>query len=138
LMIQIKKRKDGRQKYRFMLTICFYQDSRHEQPLHWIRNQLGIGYISKRNDHISELRINGYQQVREIIKSLLPYIRFKNNQAKALYRASRILSKKKSSELSKKNLLDLVSDILIVQKENYVTRHKKSKEELLEILGLTP
>ncbi len=138
MMIQIKKRKDGRQKYRFMLTICFYQDSRHEQPLHWIRNQLGIGYISKRNDHISELRINGYQQVREIIKSLLPYIRFKNNQAKALYRASRILSKKKSSELSKKNLLDLVSDILIVQKENYVTRHKKSKEELLEILGLTP
>ena len=138
LMMQIKKRNDGKQKYRFMLTICFYQDSRHEQPLHWIRDELGIGYISQRNDHISELRINGYRQVRKIIKSLLPYIRFKKNQADALYKASQILSEIKNSKLSKNNLLSLVDAILIIQKENYVTRHKKSKEEMFEILGLTP
>ena len=137
-MMQIKKRNDGKQKYRFMLTICFYQDSRHEQPLHWIRDELGIGYISQRNDHISELRINGYRQVRKIIKSLLPYIRFKKNQADALYKASQILSEIKNSKLSKNNLLSLVEAILIIQKENYVTRHKKSKEEMFEILGLTP
>ena len=137
-MMQIKKRNDGKQKYRFMLTICFYQDSRHEKPLHWIRKELGIGYISKRNDNISELRINGYQQVRKIIKSLLPYIKFKKNQADALYRASQILSEIKNSELSKKNLLSLVEAILIIQKENYVTHRKRSREELFEILGLTP
>ena len=34
VMLQIKKRKDGRLKRRFMCTICFYQDSRHEKPLH--------------------------------------------------------------------------------------------------------
>lgn len=138
LMMQIKKRRDGKQKYRFMLTICFYQDSRHEQPLHWIREELGIGYISKRNDNISELRINGYQQVRGILKNLLPYVRFKKNQARALYKASQILSEIKNSKLSNKNLLNLVGLILVIQKENYVTRHKKTKEELLEILGLTP
>jgi hypothetical protein len=138
LMMQIKKRTDGRQKYRFMLTICFYQDSRHEQPLHWIRKELGIGYISKRNDNISELRINGYRQIREILKNLLPYIRFKKNQANALYKASLVLSEIKNSKLSKNNLLNLVNAILVIQKENYVAHHKKSKEELLKVLGLTP
>ena len=38
LMLQIKKRKDGKSKIRFMLTICFYQDTRHEKPLYWIQN----------------------------------------------------------------------------------------------------
>ncbi len=137
-MMQIKKRKDGKQKYRFMLTICFYQDLRHEQPLHWIRNELGIGYISKRNDNIGELRINGYRQVNKIIKCLLPYIRFKKNQARALYKASQILLKKKNGKLSKKDLLNLVKAMMVIQKENYATHHKKSKDELLEMLGLTP
>jgi len=36
LMLQIKKRKDGKLKRRFMATVCFYQDSRHEKPLSWI------------------------------------------------------------------------------------------------------
>ena len=70
LMLQIKRRKDDKiSKRRFMATICFYQDSRHEKPLFWIRKMLGIGYISRRNDGISELRINGYKQ-KELFKAL--------------------------------------------------------------------
>ena len=57
-----------------MLTICFYQDSRHDKALFWIRRILQVGYISKRNDGMTELRINGYEQIRKIIKDLLPYI----------------------------------------------------------------
>src|SRR3989344_7632399 len=91
LMLQIKKRKDGRAKMRFMSTICFYQDSRHREPLSWIRESFGIGYLSDRNDGITELRINGFKQVRDILKNLLPFIKFKKNQAEALYKASDIL-----------------------------------------------
>ena len=138
LMIQIKKRKEGRLKRRFMLTICFYQDSRHEKTLYWIRKVLRIGYISKRNDGITELRINGYEQIRDIIKDLLPYIKFKKTQANEIYKAACILAGKKINELSKNDLLKLVDCIVKIQQCNYATKSKKTKEELLNILGLTP
>ena len=84
LMLQIKRRKDGKKKWRFMCTICFYQDSRHEKSLYWIKKILGIGYLSKRNDGMTELRINGFKQVRDILKDLIPFIKFKKDQASAL------------------------------------------------------
>ena len=138
LMLQIKKRKDGKMKVRFMTTICFYQDTRHEKNLYWINNIFGSGYISKRNDGITELRINGFKQVRNIIKKLLPYIKFKKIQANALYKATEILYKNNISKLSKNNLLKLINLILVIQNENYITKKKKNKEELLKILNLTP
>ena len=138
LMLQIKKRKDGKVKIRFMATICFYQDTRHEKTLHWIREILGIGYISRRADGMSELRINGYIQVRDILKKLLPYIRFKAIQAKSLLEATEILSSAKFRMLEKRQLLLLVKLALRMQQENYVTKKKKTREELLTALGLTP
>ena len=137
-MLQIKKRKDGKVKIRFMATICFYQDTRHEKTLHWIREILGIGYISRRADGMSELRINGYIQVRDILKKLLPYIRFKAIQAKSLLEATEILSSAKFRMLEKRQLLLLVKLALRMQQENYVTKKKKTREELLTALGLTP
>ena len=139
LMLQLKKRKDGdKTGTRFMATICFYQDSRHDIPLCWIREQFGIGYLSKRNDGMSELRINGFKQIREILESLLPYIRFKKIQAKALHEACGILSTGMMRMLDKKSLKRLVKLIMAVQNENYATKKKKTESEFMEILGLTP
>ncbi len=139
LMLQIKRRKDGnKSKLRFMPTICFYQDSRHEKNLYWIRELFNIGYISRRNDGMTELRINGYGQIRDILKNLLPYIKFKKIQAKALKDACEILLKTKLKMLERVQLIKLVDLILVIQKENYVTKKKKTRIELLLMLGLTP
>jgi len=138
LMLQLKKRSDSKRGIRFMTTICFYQDTRHEKTLYWIKEVLGIGYISKRNDGITELRINGYRQIRDILKSLIPYIRFKKLQASALLKACEILSDTKFKKLSKKQLTKLVDLILVIQSENYVTKKKKTKSDLCKILDLTP
>ncbi len=138
LMLQLKKRSDSKRAIRFMTTICFYQDTRHEKTLYWIREVLGIGYISHRNDGMTELRINGYKQVINILKSLLPYIRFKKLQTRALLQACEILSGTKFKKLTKKQLVKLVDLILVIQNENYVTKKKKTKDELRKILGLTP
>ena len=138
LMMQIKKRKDGKQKFRFMLTICFYQDSKHATPLKWFRGVISIGYISNRNDHITELRINGYKQVKEIIKKLLPYLKFKKVQAILIYKAASLLESKKQGDLSYADLKKLVGYIVEIQNKNYVTRHKKTRSELMKVLGLTP
>ena len=137
-MLQLKKRKDGKVKIRFMATICLYQDTRHEKTLHWIKKIVGIGYISRRNDGMSELRINGYAQVRDILKKLLPYIKFKAIQAESLLRATEILSSAKFRMLEKRQLVSLVTLALRMQQENYVTKKKKTREELFTVLGLTP
>lgn len=138
IMLQIKKRSDTVRGLRFMATICFYQDTRHEKPLFWIRKVLGIGYISRRNDSITELRINGYAKVRSILQELTPYILFKKVQTKALIRACNILEKAHVDKLSKKQLRELVELILIIQNENYVTRRKRTRKELMYQLDLTP
>jgi len=128
LMVQIKKRKDGRLKKRFMLTICFYQDSRNEKPLFWIKNILGIGFISRRNDRMTELRINGYAQVRRIIKKLIPYLKFKKEQARALYNSSDILVKTKINKLTKKDLVKLVIIFLLFKIRIMSLKEKRIEE----------
>ncbi len=138
LMLQIKKRSDSEIGIRFMTTICFYQDTRHEQSLHWIKEVLGIGYISKRNDGMTELRVQGYKQVRDILTNLLPYIRFKKIQSLALKNACEILIATKFKMLTKSQLKKLVNYILAIQNENYVTKKKKTRSELHSLLGLTP
>ncbi|OGY09127.1 MAG: hypothetical protein A2782_01260 [Candidatus Blackburnbacteria bacterium RIFCSPHIGHO2_01_FULL_43_15b] len=135
LMIQIKKRSDSKKGRRVMLTICFYQDTRHEKPLWWIRKILGIGYLSRRNDGMTELRINGYTQVESILKKLLPFLRFKKKQAAALIDSAQLLKK---GDISEKTIRKLIKNILVVQRENYVTRKKRSEAELLSVFGLTP
>lgn len=137
-MFQIKKRKDGKRKWRFMCTICFYQDSRHNKSLVWIREMLSAGYISDRKDGITELRINGFQQIKNIISDLLPFIRFKQEQAKAIYSAANLLSQKRYSDLDKKEILGLIEIIIVIQNYNYSSKHRKTKEELLKIVDLTP
>jgi len=138
LMLQIKKRADGKNKIRFMATLCFYQDTRHEKDLLWIQKVLRIGYLSKRNDGMSELRINGFATIREILKNLIPSIRFKKIQAKALFESCTILSKTKFNMLNRKQLTKLVDLILVIQNENYVTKKKRTRSELFQVLGLTP
>ena len=133
--MQIKKREDGKTGRRFMATICFYQDSRHEEPLLWIQKILRAGYVSRRNDHMTELRVNGFKQVEAILKILLPHIRFKKIQAEMLYAAVQLLQKK---TLTERDYRKLVEYIVCIQKENYASRKKKSESELLGILGLTP
>ena len=138
LMLQVKSRADTRRGVRFMATICLYQDTRHEKPLYWIRERLGIGYISRRNDGMTELRINGFGQVRDILITLKPFIRFKTKQTQAMIDACTLLSEKFIRELSKKELRRLVELTFAIRKENYKSRSVLTKEELNRVLSLTP
>ena len=138
LMLQVKSRADTRRGVRFMATICLYQDTRHEKPLYWIRERLGIGYISRRNDGMTELRINGFGQVRDILITLKPFIRFKTKQTQAMIDACTLLSEKFIRELSKKELRRLVELTFVIRKENYKSRSVLTREELNRVLSLTP
>lgn len=138
LMLQIKRRRDSVRAMRFMATIVFYQDTRHEKPLHWIRKILGIGYLSRRNDGMSELRINGFTQIRDILSDLAPHIRFKKVQARALLKATALLSATPWKKLSRNQLSQIAGYVVAIQNGNYLTRRKRDKGEIRRLLGLTP
>lgn len=138
LMLQIKKRRDSTRGMRLMCTIVFYQDTRHEAALRWIRTILGIGYLSRRNDGMSELRVNGFAQVRDILSDLAPHIRFKRVQARALLKAATILVGAPFTKLSHSQVSRIADCIAVIQNDNYATRKKKDKREIRKLLGLTP
>lgn len=88
---------------------------------------------------MTELRINGYRRTVSILALLLPYLRFKQVQARAMQRAAVMLCAKKFlRNLSQKERMMLAECILIVQNENYQSRHKKTQDELYSILELVP
>ncbi len=137
MMLQVKKRSDTKRGFRFMATICLYQDSRHEKPLYLIRDTTGIGYISRRNDSITELRINGFTSIQKILEEIEPYVLFKKVQLQALKKACQILQKD-INKLTESEMRDVVDLIMVIQNENYKAHRKKTKRQLLTIIGLTP
>lgn len=137
IMLQLKKRKDSASACRFMATVCFYQDTRHDKYLYWMREFFKVGYISKRNDGISELKINGFSTVNCLLSDLLPYIRFKKIQAEMMIEACQIL-KLGLRMLSKNKLLRVIDIIFIIRKENYKSCTKTNKEDILKMFNLTP
>ncbi len=138
IMLQVKLRSDTSRGVRFMATLCLYQDTRHAEPLKWMREVLEIGYISHRNDGMTELRINGFDSVHKVLTQLQPFIKFKTVQADALVQACTILSSKKISALSEYELRSLVDFVFVIRDNNYKSNTTLSKETLLLRLGLTP
>ena len=137
IMIQIKKRKDDPRGWRLMFTVCFYQDSRHEKPLFWIKEKLGIGYISRRKDGMTELRINGYEKVRNILEKLGPYIKFKDKQVKYTLQVLKFVTKSNFSKINKKDRIRIANNIFKSRQENYQSGSKrldKLKSDLKKII----
>ncbi len=138
LMLQVKSRSDSVRGVRFMATICFYQDSRHEDSLFWMKDVLKVGYISHRRDGITELRINGFNKVKDILLLLKPFVRFKKKQTEVLIEACNLLSSKRISVLSSNELKHLIDLVFIIKQENYKSHSSLTREALYERLGLTP
>lgn len=87
---------------------------------------------------MSELRINGFAQVRDILTALKPFIRFKKIQARAMLKAVNLLSAKSSVHLTRVELLEIVECILAIQRSNYASKAKKTQDRLIKMFDLTP
>ena len=130
VMLQIKPRVDVRYGFRLQATICFYQDSGHEEVLRWRRDQLNVGYVSHRKDGISELRVNGYVAVKKVLLELREHVRFKRQQVELMLVAIEILQRKPIAEqfIAACKLADQISQA------NYKSRRKHSAQMVEEKL----
>lgn len=136
IMVQIKKRSDTKKGWRIMFTICFYQDTRHEKTLFWIRQKLGIGYISRRNDGITECRINGYETVGRILKLFKPFVRFKKKQVDLSLKLISLLMRKNLMKFSKKERIKIANLICDIRDENYRSHWRKyTRKQIIEFLS---
>ena len=82
IMLQLRKNLNGN-IIRIKTVICLYQDFKYKEELKWMQKLLG-GYVYTRNDHMSELRIEGFAKVLEVLELLKPFWRFKRRQASLL------------------------------------------------------
>ena len=87
---------------------------------------------------MTELRVNGFSQVREAVEALLPYLRFKKKQAKLLIQACSMLEDQTLRTMKPKDIRKIVDLLLLIQNENYMSKKRKTKEELYQVLDLTP
>ena len=81
IMAQLVRRKDYIYGYQIRTSIVFYQKSRNDRILHWLKSLLDIGYIRYRNDDIAEYTIVGFKEVKVVLEMLLPYLRLKKELA---------------------------------------------------------
>ncbi|HBL51693.1 MAG: hypothetical protein A3D24_03135 [Candidatus Blackburnbacteria bacterium RIFCSPHIGHO2_02_FULL_39_13] len=124
--LQLQPRKNAKQGFRVRAIISFAQKTGHHQELGWIRKRLEIGYIYTRNDGITELKIEGFKQVENILSQMLPYIRFKKKQAKLVLKALAFL--KDSSE----NILEVAKISDRISQLNYVTVKKRYTSKIVK------
>ncbi len=112
IMLQLKPRTHSKFGVRVKTLLVIYQDTKMKSEMEWLHQELGAGYLYERNDHISEIRIEGHQQVKRILTELKPYLRFKKNQAELILKSIKIMQKgikTKDELLVVANLADQIS-----------------------------
>lgn len=121
IMLQLRK-KDGK-LIRVKTVICLYQDIRYRKDIEWMKKMLGCGYVYERNDHICELRIEGFQRVFDTLVLLKPYLRLKSKQANLLLE---LIPKLQDKTVTKENAAVWVKKM---QEYNYYS----SQRTILEV-----
>jgi hypothetical protein len=124
IMLQIKPRLGVRYGFRIYATVCLYQNSAHIDALRQIQKQWQKGYLSKRNDGIAELRIDGYEGVESMLRELQEYVRFKRRQITLMFEAIQILKGKPTVEqfLEACRIADQISELNYRSNRKYTAR----------------
>ena len=98
VMAQLVRRKDYIYGYQIRTSIVFYQKSRNQRILHWLKSRLEMGYIRHRNDEMTEYTIVGLREVDIVLTILLPYLRLKKELAEEVIELIKAIPKRMTPE----------------------------------------
>lgn len=132
ILLQFRFNKDLRFKFRPKTIIVLYQDSRYHDQLAEIQRMIGAGYIYKRNDRMSEIRIEGHMQVRKLLRALTKYVRFKQRQVALVLQAIAIMKRRKLALGEFLQICDLADQ---VAECNYSHNRKFTAKYVREVLS---
>jgi hypothetical protein len=122
IMLQFQKRNGMRFHYRINTCVIIYQDSRYHAVLEEIQKSIKAGYIYKRNDQISELRVEGHKQVAQLLEKIKPFLQFKSKQAELMLIALELLKEK---PLSLDSFMKLAKFSDAISESNYTSKQRK-------------
>ena len=94
IMLQIRPRQGMKFLFRVKTVVVIYQDTKQKDIVEQLWKLIGAGYFYHRNDHISEIRIEGFKQVKLFLTLLKPYLLLKKKQADLMLRAISLAEKK--------------------------------------------
>jgi hypothetical protein len=139
IILQLRKREGMRFLFRVKAVIIIYQDVKCYNETKKLHEIIGYGYMYERNDRINEIRVEGFDKVKDLLEKIQPYLRFKKLQAKHMLEALQIVSNKKYSIDDFIKVCE-ISDL--ISKCNYSSKNRKyTKEYVVNELrksGLVP
>lgn len=121
IMLQIRKR-NAKFPFRIKAVIVIYQDQKCYEMMQVLKQILGCGYLYNRNDHISEIRIEGFKNVQKILFEIFPFLMFKKKQANLILEALKIVSDRKYSI---NEFLEVVKISDEISEANYTSKNRK-------------
>ena len=124
VMAQLVRRKDYIYGYQIRTSVVFYQQSRKQEILHWLKSRLQIGYIRHRNDGMTEYTVVGLKEVEDILKLLLPYLRLKRKLAEQIIK----LVEAHPKRMTPKKLVHLSKMVDKTAKFNYSKKRTNTSE----------
>ena len=130
VMAQLVRRKDYIYGYQIRTSIVFYQKSKNQRILQWLKSQLKFGYIRSRNDGMTEYTIVGLREVEAVLKTLLPYLRLKKELAEQVVKLIKVIPKRMTPE-ELVRLSRLVDD---TAKFNYSKKRTNTYEQVRSYL----
>jgi hypothetical protein len=137
VMAQLVRRKDYIYGYQIRTSIVFYQKSRNQRILQWLKSQLKFGYIRNRNDDMTEYTIVGFKEVKIVLSALLPFLRLKKELAEQMIKLIEAHPKKMTPE----KLVSLSKLVDATAKFNYSKKRTNTSEIIrpyLENANLIP
>lgn len=133
VMLQLVRRKDYILGYQIRASIVFYQKTKHEQHLYWVKSLLQDGYIRRRTDGMSEYTIVGFAAVKRVLELLLPHLRLKKEHAQIVIR---VVDKTPGNGrmYTPELLMELAKDVDKYLHLNYSKKRTNTSAKLLQFL----
>ena len=133
VMAQLVRRKDYIYGYQIRTSIVFYQKSRNQRILHWLKSRLEMGYIRHRNDEMTEYTIVGLREVESVLTILLPYLRLKKELAEEVIKLIKAIPKRMTPE----ELVRLSKIVDSTAKFNYSKKRTNTSKTIRSYLEST-
>lgn len=134
IMLQLVWRKDYVLGYQVRASIVFYQKTQHEHHLHWLKDQLGDGYIRQRGDGVSEYTIVGFASVKRVLHLLFPHLRLKKRHAEIALRVIEKTPGQGGRAYTPDLLLELAKDVDRYFTLNYSKKRRNTAATVREFL----
>lgn len=120
LLAQLIRRNDYRYGYQIRVSIYFYQKTKRQWILLWLKKKLKYGTFRQRKDGMSEYCIVGAQPVQKILNLLCPKLRLKHKLCKLILTIIEDLKHVKNPQ-------DFIQIAYLVDKVAVFTDSKKRK-----------